>query len=142
MSAEDKVETLASGRWARMVDTENLTVSRPEFLLRISIGYSIWGPAKWFVLQPVPAGLEDCLANLSESDPAIMVPSYRSDWRRDRYISNEAVQRFKTAAPIHQVSAKQNNVRSFRGHDVENAGNYLTWTVLPQMEVTGKKDSF
>src|SRR6188474_69556 len=142
MSAEDKVEALARSRWARMVDTENLTVSRPEFLLGISIGYSIWSPAKWFVLQPVPSSLEDCFADPSESNPAIMVPSYRSDWRPDRYIGNEALQRFKTAAPIHQVSTKQNNIRAFRGHDVENAGYYLTWAVFLQMEVTGKKDSF
>ena len=142
MSAENKVEALACGRWARMVGTENLTVSRPEFLLRSSISYSIWSPTKWFVLQPVPAGVEDCLSNLGESNPPVMVPSYRSDWRHDRHLGNEAVQRFETAAPIHQVPTKQDNVGALRGHDVENAGYHLTRAVLLQVEVTGEKDSF
>jgi hypothetical protein len=84
----------------------------------------------------VSASADHRVAHARKSDPSIMVSTNGSDRSKPGHAANEAVQGFEASHPVNQVSTKQDDVRLFLRHDIENAVDDVARAVLSQMEIT------
>jgi hypothetical protein len=80
-------------------------------------------------------------ANLVHADPAVMISrdgAERSDFGQS---FNQGLQRLQATCGIHQISAKQDKVRTFPRRDLQQSINYVSRSILSQMKVTRKEET-
>ena len=117
MSAESQIERV--GRPYGMMGAEQMITCRLDWLAAGGIDGAIRSEEPWCVLQPVPAACPHRGTKLIDADPSVMVSSYGAELSDTRHFSNQRLQRLKAACGIHQISAQQDKVGTFRQRDLQ-----------------------
>src|SRR5262245_55609409 len=89
------------------------------------------------IFQPVSASSQYSGTNAGYTDPPVMVSSNGADRSDTRQSPDQRLKRFHAACPIHEISAKQYKVRTFRRCDVRQSVNNVSRSMLSQMKIAG-----
>jgi hypothetical protein len=139
MSAESQIER--ASRCDRMMSAKQMSACRLDRLSAGAIDGAVGSQEPRRVFQPAPAAQHHRGTNLVYADPPIMVSSHGAERSDARQSSNQRLQRLQATCPIHQISPKQDKVRTFPRCDLQQFVNNVARSILSQMKITRKQET-